>query len=320
MLFVDRDFITAEDLAAFHSTIGNIAADASVQLEGERGVIRRTIEKAGGILQGRLVGYRGGVVPLGGNPAHVAAIYNGSTVSGGFRAYLHQIVVSASGLGGGDYSPLKTWIAALAIRDAARAAINRNIDDDRFADSFALWNQEAKDAFKILEGEGVRVVIAPLFAPAAVRVPGAGTWGNSNLSVTGSAGSHSPGTVYVAITFTGSAYTSVTVKGNAESAGSTVASQSVTTNDRVVVDKTSVKVPTLANQPAALASMPRTTPTGWNVYAGVDPADLYLQNSAPIAIATETYNLDSLSTTGALLESGQHEDGFVVIPNRILPG
>jgi hypothetical protein len=155
------------------------------------------------------------------------------------------------------------------------------------------------------------VVLIPLPCPGALREFDAGTFGDSNVSA-GGAGSHDAGGDYrMAVTWVGQSYVSPAKKANAESAGSAKVSITTAAGELLTVSIAGLTPPTL--DPPAVGTAEglytRMPAVGWNVYVGAATGELYLQNAAPLPLATTTYTLaDAPVLSGSRLEPGQFSD------------
>lgn len=317
MLYTDGDFVTPADMAVLHGRVNEVASDAGVQLTGPGGIIARTMTEATALLMTRTAAFSS-LSPIGFGAAHHRALLNTGTGLHGAaqRIHLSQIVIGYKDLGG--ISPLRDWIAALAVRNLFRAAINRVEGDDRFATQFRLFNSEQKTALSALTAAQLRAVFSPLWAPGATRIPGSGSFPASAVTVESGAGSLPTAPIYIAVTYVGKAYQSSADKRNQESAPSEVHTAMPPAGDIVRISIADLRPnPNTASLPTEIRSLNRIAAAGWNVYAGIAPDDLQLQTVQPIPIETQSFDLTDF-VSGAPMEDGQHHDGLLPIPQRFV--
>ena len=310
MLFTDSDIVTPADLAAVDQEITNDASVFNITLSGAGSIIRRSAEEAGTEITSAFQNFSGYLVGLGISANHVAAVLNTlSTAINRPRARLNQVCAL-------DPDPthlhVKRWLEYRALTGFYRAIYHRKIED-RYEKKMTNYRAEATHAWNNLISNGLPIVMQPLACPGAVRELGSGTWAASNVSA-GGTGSSETGHVYdVAITWVNSqGYSSWANNGNGESAPSAIVTQPVLAGQVLSLTLSGLNPPngTIPQNLGTADGIYTPQPaTGWNVYAGISGTTLWLQNAAPIPIATTSYTLPSAPLlAGNPMGRGQHPD------------
>ena len=342
MIWTDGLFISVNDLQRVDSEVQQVATAEKINLIGNFGIIRGGIEAAGQEMTKMMVAF-GGYLSSGDiSPNHTSAVLNiglGNSVRS--KALLSQIVVS--GLSSFSWNHVKEWVVHWVLQTFYRDAFNRTVKD-RYEAKMRYYKSEIDRRLRpSIMGLGIPMIIQPLAAPAALfeRSPvdylgslnspygnnawtTPGTFGNANLSSVNSVGT-SGGSFTVVVTYVNQGmmqqtgqflpdstkYVSSSKNGNAESAGSPLASITVPAGSAMQVSIASLYPPNGLQDPATrllCVTLPLAA-TGWNVYAGPINGTLTLQNNAPISIFTKTFMFPGdPTTTGVPLGTGQYDD------------
>ena len=325
MLWTDSQFITAASLAKLDSDISLVATDETLTLDGADGIIRESLAESGNLLLRAARTFDNGQPAAGSgglSAHHIAAVMDTGIAHGG-QSYFHlnQVVVDDVASGGALRSAVNKWVSTRALADIYAAAVNRRVDDDRYADKTLLWRNQALAAWRTLAVQGIPIVYTPAAAPGAAFLPDTGSFAASDITQDASSGSFLATTYYLRLTYTGSGYVSASERGNAESGGSAAVSLTADADDALTVSIANLMqvVPTIS---AGLSRgvIPWMAPTGWNIYLGTSEDALYLQNSEPIAIATQSYQLTAPVLSGVRLGLGQYPDTSVEIVRRLRVG
>ena len=310
MLLTDSDVITAAGLATIDPETTTIATNLGITMSGasnpqtlsaEPSIIDRAISGACGEITSSFQNFSGYLVGIGMNSAHVAAVLNTlSTSINRPRMQMNQVVAAEPNPANHNF---RRWLEYKALYEFFRAAFRRKLED-KYEKKMNLWASEQQRAWYALLASGIPVVISPLPCPGAIREFNPGTWNNANLAAVGS-GSADPGSSYdVAITWTNSTgYVSPTQRGNSESApSSTLSSFAVAAGKFLQVSIASLNAPGSTINSAIGTASGIYTPlaaTHWNIYVGSPGGVLYLQNAAPIAIATTSYTFAAVPNVTA---------------------
>lgn len=319
MLWIDDDFVTLNDLMSIDAEITDISQTENITVTGNTGIIRRAKEDAqanlsrfmsfSGLSQTDLT-VRNVNMPLGTPDLR----YN--------YAGFAQLVVT--GDANDNWSALKRWAVANALRKFYNAATNKN--KDRYSDRFDSMNEQIRTEFwPNFKRRGLPMCFNPLDAPGAI-MNRCGRFSSSNLSLVAGTGTQTVSYDY-AITWVGSKYTSPTVKNNNESYRSNRVSLVMTNGNVARVSIAGLTAPN-GNQPDFTKSSCRYSPgvaVGWNVWAckTPDPTQqstlgsdydypvMYRQNVAAgvIPLATTSFTLPSDPVlSGEVLDFGQFDD------------
>lgn len=303
MLWTDRVFVTQDDLSRIDSEVVEVANSESITLNGSNGLLRGAIEECSNELQ-KLVTSFGGYLGSGDvSPNHTAAVMNigmGSDVRA--KATLSQICVS------GDvedsWNWVKQWAVFWSLNVLYRDAFNRTVKD-RYEGKMRYYKSELqRRVTPSIMGLGLPIVLRPLASPAATFERDSGTWGADNVTLVAGAGTLDAVDRDVVVTYVdmtdANLYVSSTVRNNAESHPSERMTMAMTTGNVLHVDITSLGPPTGVQHPSQLlvCVVSPMRATHWNVYVGARAGLLYLQNVAPITIATKTYTLAADPLTG----------------------
>lgn len=210
----------------------------------------------------------------------------------GPRVRLSQIVVSSEH--GRSISPLRRWMIYRALALFYRAAMNRRVSD-RYADKHDRMRDELKSKWRVLSSLGLPFVIQPVPCPGAVHGHSAGQFGAESVSFV-PGGSQAEASFDVALTWVNQA---------TESGPSKVLTVTIPENQLLRVSIEGL------TPPAGV--------TGWNVYVGAPGGYLYLQNEAPVSVASEACTLTGAPVlSGTQLGTGQAPD-FTAIFQAVLP-
>jgi hypothetical protein len=319
MFITDSDCITATDLTAVDPEVTTLQpVIQGPAIVGPASVIRQAVEDCCQEIVARYQGYSGYLVSgPGGYANHLAAITNNySTSISRPRMRLNQVVVlepdPAKGL-------VRRWLIYRALSFFFRALYHRKIED-RYESKMNFYEAEAKKSWQRIEWAGIPIVLTPLCAPGAIREYQAGTWGQSNVSATGS-GSSDPGNQYdVVITWTGQSYLNYRKPNNSESAPSIIASIQVPAGEYLEVSLSGLNPPNgiMPDVGVADGAYSPMAAMGWNIYAGISGTALCLQNATPIPIATTTYTLSAVPGVNSMTARVGQSPDFSYAFNRVL--
>jgi hypothetical protein len=319
MFITDSDCITATDLAAVDPEVTSLQPVLQgPAIVGPESIIRQAVEDCCQEIIARYQGYSGYLVSgPGGYANHLAAVTNiYSTSISRPRMRLNQVVILESDPAKGL---VRRWMIYRALTFFFRSLYHRKIDD-RYEAKMNFYEAEAKKSWQRIEWAGIPIVLVPLAAPGAIREYQAGTWGQSNVTATGS-GSSDPGSQYdVVITWTGQEYQNYRNHNNSESAPSIIASIQVPAGEFVQVSLSGLNPPNgvMPDVGVADGAYSPMAATGWNIYAGISGTTLCLQNSTPIAIGTTTHTLSAVPGVNSMTVGvGQYPD-FSYSFNRVL--
>lgn len=308
MLYSDQDILTPDELYSVDSQAQAVAAAESISLSGDNGIISRASDACIEFILGHCQAFSTYYGDGSGNAAHNAAVSNiGGTRNTRARVTPYQIILSSTS--GGRWSPLKEWGAQMALALLYKSALNNNLTD-RYADKVRQLREDIKrEYWPAVDRNGIPIIFTPLPAPAARRSPtgvNPGTWGAGNLSAV--AGSGAAGAWDVAITYVDqSRYVSSLNVQNAESHPTVVATVETALNQNVQVSIASLNPPAGETDKQDIGLFVPLKATGWNVYAGASGGPLYLQNAAPVPIATKTQSFAVVSA-GTTVGNGQFRD------------
>lgn len=316
-LYVDQDFVTANGLGVIDPEVQSMGRNYGLTLEGPGSIIRRSIEECGNDLTARFQSFSGILMGLGVSAAHVEAVlYTLTGPTQRPRVMLNNVVVT-------EPNQTKTymlrWFEYAACTAVFRAAYHRKLED-KYEKKMLLYREEQNKAWRVIESNGLPVVLQPMAAPGAIREPNSGVWGSENVTAGGS-GSTETGQAYdVVITYVSTAsatlnggnYISPTQKNNSEGGPSTRVTIAPAAGQILTVSIASLNPPNGTVSGLIGTADAIYTPmnaTGWNVYIGLQDATLYLQNATPIPIATKTWTApDAPVLSGNPLLAGQAAD------------
>lgn len=294
MLITDGIFITPSFLESIDGEIIEVAAAENMNLPG---FIAESVNAAGSELIAKIQSFSGYLVGVGANANHQSAVLNVlSTAIQRPRALLNQIPVT-------EPNPTRTafrrWIQFYCLTEFYIAVSNRKIKD-RYDAKAKRYELQKKRHWQNLRGNGFPIVTAPLPCPGALLEYNVGTWGSSNVAAVSGGSAPSPVTYDVSITWCSlPLYVSSANQGNAESAGSAVQTLVVGADQVISVNTTGLTPPNGMISTAIGSAQGIYSPmiaTNWNVYVGLTGQTLYLQNNAPIPIATGSYTLSAAPT------------------------
>ena len=319
MLLTDSDIISQADIAALDPQVTVLVDTASADIpaiSGSTGIIRNVAEEACQQIQANFQTYSGYLLAPGADTAGLAAVLNvySTAVSRG-RMRVDQVVALEPDMTKGLVA---NWMKYSALFQFFRAMSHAK-QNDRFDKKRDYYQAEARRRWERIERTGMPVSLTPLAAPGAVRTYQAGTWGNANLSASGTGSTDPGGTWTVQITYTGSNYGSWSKTNNAESAPSASATVTTTSGQYITVSIASLNPPAGLNPNIGTADTiyAPMAATGWNVYVCGPSGTPMLQNSAPIPIGTTTYTLSNEPTTNAsYVGPGQAPDYYFAF-NRV---
>lgn len=322
MIWTDRVFITAEELTRVDSEVPEVVTAEGITMGGPNGLIRGAIEEAGDELMKYLVGF-GGFLGSGDVSAnHSWAVQNtgvGTMVR--HKALPCQVIVS--GDTAESWNNIHRWASFWALQIFYRNAFNRTVKD-RYEGKMRYYKSElVRRITPSLWGLGIPVVNGPLAAPGATFERDAGTWDSSNLSlVAGSGTATTMKDVVVTYVDMGAPlpYVDSSDRGNSESHQSEIVQITPTSGNVISVNISSLNPPTGRQHPSQQIKcvIPMRRATHWNVYAGEADGTLYLQNAAPIAITTTSFDFPGNPlTSGPKPGLGQYADRILTLnPTR----
>ena len=312
MLFTDQNAVDANGLNVTDPEFLSVALAEGITVDSSPdSFITFSCEAAGSFLLSNFQNFSGYLVGTATGSNQLAAVLNIlSTAINRPRAWLDQMPVLEPNP---QRKHLFRWIKYYVLHDFYRALDSRR-DKSRYEKKMLLYADEKKKHWEILKNNGFPIVINPLAAPGATGQYGAGTWGVANLSETAGGAQASTINYDVSITWCSlPAYVNGANQNGAESGGSSKATISVDASKVIHISIASLNPPTTNIFPAigtADGLYPPMAATHWNVYIRTTPASgttpLFLQNAAPIPIATTTYTLaDVPTTTGFQQNAGQ---------------
>ena len=296
MLWTDSVFVVQDDLLRIDSEVSTVATSENITLTGDNGLLRGAVEETANEMMKLVISF-GGYLNAGDLTAnHLAAVLNvgiGNSVRQ--KVGLQQVVVS--GDVPGQWNWIKQWTVFWALKTFYRDAFGR-VGNDRYRAKMDFYKDELqRRVTPNLWALGVPVVIRPLVRPAATFERNTGTWDSSNVSMVAGSGTTAAVSYDVAISYCDMSqanfYVSPALPNNCESDLSDVANVATQDGAVVEVDTTSLNPPTGAQHPSQVmvVVVSPLKATHWNVYVGNQGGTLYLQNAAPIPIATKTYTL-----------------------------
>jgi hypothetical protein len=326
MLWTDDYFVSTDDLTSIDPEVGDVATAESITIDGATGVVQRTIENGGQQLLAQMQRF-GGYLSSGLVSAnHLAAVFNvGGPGVNRTRILLGQIVAYD------PYFPVvKTWMCYKTLEKFYHAAFSRTLND-RYEKKYKQFSYDVRmEHWPNLKNVGLPIVYRPMYCPGAVneRIPGTtrlqtDTWSASNVTQVAQAGT-TGGDFDVAITYVDQTfYISQSIKANAESYRSAIQTLQVDAGNAIQISIASLVPPNAGSDPAMLSQAIATplNASGWNVWVGNSGDVLYLQNSSPIPIATQTYTLSADPVlSGFQLDFGQYADAFYTVQDLIQRG
>lgn len=266
-LYTDKDFLTVDELISLDSSVSEVASVEGIELEGVGGIIHQAIEEAAGILLGKFQDF---TYYWCGNQ-----LYGDSTPPPRIR--IGQVVVDSNTTT--YWSPLKRWIAFLALRNFYQTASNRKVEDKYQTKVKQIQDDIDRKYWLQLHQTGLPVISFPIPCPGAKYELNQGVWNDANVST--SAATATGGVFDVAITWKSS---------SDESAPSETITVDVATNHVLAIDITSL------NPPQGAVS--------WNIFAGVQGGSLTLQATVPVGTKTYTFDGDPV-LSGTVIGRGQ---------------
>lgn len=335
MLWTDDDFISPEDLAILDSEIPTIACDESLLLTGPTGFIRRQVDEAEQVILQKLEVFGGWVGSSTLSANHIQAVLNvgGGAAAARVKVLMDQVVVS-------DrvdlkWSHVKRWVCYRLVTSFYRNVYSRVASKDRLKSKLTEFSRELqRTQNQMFDDLGLPVVYQPLPRPAAnysvtaVGNPGdgagsvldSGSWGEENIAKVPGTNPNFSGGIDVVVTYVCSQfYRSPVNRGNGESHPSNRVTASLSTNEVLSIDITSLNPSQGIQDPGTMALVVFTPlpATHWNLYVGRSgtrsdgtPNPLYLQNTeGPIPISQKTYVMSAAPTfSGANAGIGQYAD------------
>jgi hypothetical protein len=181
--------------------------------------------------------------------------------------------------------PLKQWHAYRALEMVYSDAYYSQLND-RYGGKRDQFHRMAKPAYDKLRETGLGIVTAPVpvaAPPSAVAAP------------CGAGGNLPDGTYFVAMTW---------VNGVGEEGAASEATAVTTANSTFL---------------AQAGDTPRTA-TGWNVYAGTEPSNLFLQSAAAVEAGVSWVQPGALNTAGRQPGTGQAWNYLRPIPRVMQRG
>jgi hypothetical protein len=323
MLWTDGIFITQDDLSRLDSEVASVAQSENITLAGNNGLLRGAIEEVSNEMMKLVISF-GGYLNSGDLSAnHMAAVLNvgiGNSVRQ--KVALQQIIVSADVPG--QWGWVTQWAVFWALKTFYRDAFSR-LGGDRYKTKMDFYKDEIqRRIMPNMWALGVPVTLRPLSRPAAFFERASGTWTSSNVSLVAGSGTLSGVSCDVAITYCdmsqANLYVSADVPNNAESNPSDIVTVAMTTGSVIDVDISTLNPPTGKQHPSQVmvVVVAPLKATHWNLYVGATGGVLYLQNSAPIPIATTSVVLPGNPiASDYTLGSGQYaERRLSLVPTR----
>lgn len=308
MLWTDAVAITPADLARYDSEAATVAVQENITLGGSSSVCQAGYEDAANELMKLVISF-GGYLNAGDLSAnHLAAVLNvgiGNSVRQ--KVGLQQVVIT------GDVATqstwLRTWATYIVLKQLYRDAFGRTINDRYKLKLDFLKDDMQRRILPNVMALGVPIVTRPLDCPGSFYglsgVPGsnfpssfstAGVWNSNNVTLVAGAGTLTS-ELDVVVTYCdmsqGNFYVSPSQANNMESNPSTIVTQQMVAGMVLNINIASLNPPTGGQPPqqVLVVVVAPGTATHWNLYVGLTGQTLYLQNSAPIPIATKTYTL-----------------------------
>lgn len=311
MLFTDAQFVSSDDLFALDSDALNVAQIENITADGFGNFIQSAIEEAAATLEANFQNFDYSHYALSDSFFNNSLFaFQDSTPTPRMR--LGQVVVDAAT---NTYaSPLKRWVAFLALRNLYQMASNRFVGavgtTDRYQQKMTQIQKDIDNKYwPALKSSGLPIVYTPVACPGAVGEVGVGTWSLDVNSVTLVAGDSGDNTqsYYVAITYTNA--------DGIESGPSATISQ-VPDNTTVI----EVDISSLVPNPVQVNPIINTLPVvSWTIYAGVTNGTLYKQITLPIGTTSYTFpGLPVLS--GPVVGRGQTRDVNLSFINAFFRG
>jgi hypothetical protein len=296
MLYTDSSsWLTIEDLKVLDPDIAGTDANVVATVEnvpttGSQTFIQSAIEEAAATLQGMFQNFGYNFFSLNTPAFQQNVLYGIYDSTPPPRIKIGQIVVDD---GSTLYaSPLKRWVAYLALRNFYQLVSNRVMDDKYQAKMKQLQSDIDNKIWPAFKSVGLPVVFFPLHSPGALYEVNSGTWDSSNI-VQVSSGSDSSASYDVAITYS-------TSDGKVESAGSETITFDMDADNVMSINIASLNPPTNASY--------------WNVYAAVHGNLLRFQTTQPLDVLTYQFPAAPV-TTGRFLGRGQAADTTLTFVN-----
>jgi hypothetical protein len=297
MLFTDGNIITTALLNQIDGEFSDVASAESVTTSS---FISEAVSSAGTEFIAKIQSFSGYLVGVGVNANHQAAVLNIlSTAINRPRALLNQIPVTEPNP---TRTAFKRWLQFYCLYEFY-TAVSFRVVKDRYQKKADKYEKQKKRHWENLKGNGFPIVISPLPCPGAASEYNPGTWSSANVTAVAGGSSVSPVTYDVSITYCSlPLYVNSANQGNAESGGAATQSIAVPAGDVINVSIAGLNPPSgnvataIGTAQGIYSPLPATH---WNVYVGLTGGTLYLQNNAPIPIATTSYTF-----TGAPVTSG----------------
>lgn len=301
-LYTDSDILTQNDLLCVDPAVSDVADAEGITVEGAGSIIELAWDQCADALLANMQSFSGDLFAW---PGQITALnYLGASRP---RVRLNQIIWTASY--SDRNSPLRRWMIYRALVLFYDAAINRR-ETDKYVRKVQQYEQASKGAWSNLYITGLPYVSMPLDCPGATHALTAGTWGASNVTTVAGGSAPSPVSYDVVITYVDTTrYISPTNTQNAESGPSATVTLTVAADTVISVGIASLIPPgTLPDQSGtADGVLVPLVAGGWNVYAGAAGQTLYLQNSSPIPIATQSHTFSGAPVlSGNMLTAGQY--------------
>lgn len=296
-LLTDSDVLALADLQAIDSEVAEVAAicDPPIPLEGDGSAIREAWSVAKDkLLAGQQIYGSSYGIPPGSSAVLQAVMYGVTPGAVRSRLFAEQIVIEDGTAN--SISPLKRWMAYLALHLFYKNAADRLTKEDRFERKADSYGEKTRAAWSVLSRIGLSVIRQPLSAPGAVHDSKAmGTVFDSTALSTVTGGAGAAVSADFAITWvnvTGTAgYVSPSQPNKCESATSARVNLAIPASSQAVVSIANLVAPD-GNSPYDAYADGLLSPlaaTHWNVYAGQQGGTLFLQNSSPIPVGTHTW-------------------------------
>lgn len=324
MLWTDKDFVDATDLASIDPDITDAATSLDINLTGPKGMLRVGIIDAGRKLENNLISFTTYISSNDLSANHLAAVfYTGTQPNQRRRITLDQIVIS--GRNRGYDSEIKQWAINRVLMRFYQAASNKS-EDDRYTNKLTQFRKlDQLEYWPQITQSGMPFVYRPMPAPGATQQRNPGAWSTSQSALGGAiaAGGFVVGVTYVDST----KFISVANPANGESDAGILQTITLVSGNVISVDITKLNPPvgSISVSDIARGFVVPLNADSWNVYVGAgdgsEDVPMYLQNASPIPIGTRTYTLagDPL-TTGAVLGIGQYPESYMATQELIQRG
>jgi hypothetical protein len=341
MLFTDQLIVTQADMLRIDSEVS--AVNNATALQAKTTVV--SLDVPGGFCETVVSDITNKISSaiqlMGGYPTSLGITGNhqmavnfgvGGSAMNGLTAptnMMSQIVTHSAQFGFSRmWSPLKVWAVYFALGAFYQEASNRK-KDDRYATKMDSFKNEAESRWVWLMKTGLPLVQVPFPAPGAYLWRGAGAFSASNNITFPTQAGAVGGSYQVAICWvrTDTYQPELPDRGDSESGYSAVQTVTVPSGGAIRVSIAGLNPPDGSPAPVGMANgvVPTIKAQAWQVFVGKPVAggsaalmgDLWLQNSAPIPLGTQTFTLPSDPIlSGSLIREGQNPLGQLQFVNR----